>query len=150
MRTKKSTDDPRTKAERRADEEVLAKIEAGDFLAIAPERELAARRAVEEAYRRRRKYAATLGGQLGLLRRARGMSQGRLASRIGTKKSNISRIESGRYGGISIERFLAILQALNEFPFEGSAENRSGPMLIRESAFQRFRSPKDCLESIRS
>ncbi len=150
MRSKNDTEDPRTKAERRADEEVLARIETGAFLAVVPEREDAARRAVEEAYRTRRRLAATLGSQLGLLRRARGVSQDRLARLIGTKKSNISRIESGRYGGLSIERFLAILQALNELPFEASVERRKRATLIRERSFQRFRTPKDCLESTRS
>ncbi|HVO25028.1 MAG TPA: hypothetical protein VMW56_15505 [Candidatus Margulisiibacteriota bacterium] len=42
--------DPRSRAERRADEEVLAKFEAGKFLSFPPDRVAAAIRHVEQAY----------------------------------------------------------------------------------------------------
>jgi transcriptional regulator with XRE-family HTH domain len=56
---------------------------------------------------------ATLGKELGTLRRAHGLAQHDLASALGTAKSNISRLESGTYGGLTIERFLAILDAIH-------------------------------------
>ncbi len=147
MAIKKRQRDPRTEAERRADEEVLAKFESGKFLAITPEREADAIKRVERAYETRRRQAAALGAQLGILRRGRGVSQERLARMVGTKKSNISRLESGRYGGMSIERFLAIFQTLSELPVEASLSRPARAGLIRDEVFERFGAPSDCLES---
>lgn len=147
MAIKKRRRDPRTEAERRTDKEVLAKFESGKFLAIAPEREADAIRRVERAYGTRRKLAATLGTQLGILRRGKGMSQEQLARIVGTKKSNISRLESGRYGGLSIERFLAVLQTLSELPIEAALNRPRGAGLIHDEAFERFHAPTDCLET---
>jgi DNA-binding XRE family transcriptional regulator len=148
MAIKKGHRDPRTEAERRGDEEVLAKFEAGKFLAIAPEGEAAAIKRVEQAYETGRRLAAGLGSQLGILRRGRGMSQEQLARIVGTKKSNISRLESGRDGGMSIERFLAILQTLSELPIEASLNRPSRAGLIHDKVFERFRVPIDCLETV--
>ncbi|MSP63460.1 MAG: XRE family transcriptional regulator [Myxococcales bacterium] len=39
------------------------------------------------------------------------LTQDQVADAVGTKKSNISRLESGRYGGLTIERFIALLDA---------------------------------------
>lgn len=147
MAIKKRQRDPRTEAERRTDEEVLAKFESGAFLAITPEREAEAIKRIERAYETRRKLAATLGTQLGILRRGRGMSQELLARMVGTKKSNISRLESGRYGGLSIERFLAVLQTLSGLPIEAALNRPSRAGLIRDEAFERFHAATDCLET---
>ena len=148
MAIKKRQRDPRTRAERRADEEVLAKFESGEFLAITPEREADAIKRVERAYETRRRLAAALGAQLGILRRGKGMSQEQLARLVGTKKSNISRLESGRYGGMSIERFLAVLQTLSELPVEASVNRPSRARLIHNEVFDRFHAPSDCLETV--
>jgi DNA-binding XRE family transcriptional regulator len=139
--------DPRTAAERRADEQVLAKFEFGEFLAMPPEREAAAVERIEQAYEARRRVAGALGAQLGILRRGKGMSQEQLARMVGTKKSNISRLESGRHGGLSIERFLAILQALSEVPIEAALRRPTHAGLISVKVFERFRAPTDCLET---
>ena len=147
MAIKKRQRDPRTAAERRTDEDVLAKFESGEFLAVAPEREAEAIKRVERAYETRRRLAAALGTQLGILRRGKGMSQEQLARMVGTKKSNISRLESGRYGGLSIERFLAIFQTLGELPIEASLNRPSRAGLIHDETFERFHAPTDCLET---
>ena len=39
----------------------------------------------------------TIGKRIGLLRRQKNMTQEELAKKIGTQKSNISRLESGNY-----------------------------------------------------
>lgn len=143
----RSTRDPRSAAEREADEELLALFEQGKRLVVDPAVEAAAIAAVERAYRERREAAARLGLQLGLLRRARGLSQEAIARAVGTQKSNISRIESGRYGGLTIERFLAIEQAIRTLA--GAADEGAEPRamaLIQEPILSRFRTPSDCLE----
>ena len=38
-----------------------------------------------------------IAAQLRQVRKEQGMTQGRLAEKVGTRKSNISRLESGRY-----------------------------------------------------
>jgi len=50
---------------------------------------------------------------IGVLRRAHGLTQDQLARAVGTAKSNISRLESGGYGGLTVERFIAVLDAFN-------------------------------------
>jgi ribosome-binding protein aMBF1 (putative translation factor) len=147
MPIKRGHRDPRTEAERKSDEEVLANFEAGKFLALTPDREAAAIERVEAAYETGRKLAANLGSQLGTLRRGRGMSQEELARLVGTKKSNISRLETGREGGISIERFLAIFQVLSGSPAQATVGRLGHEGLIHEAVFERFRDPIDCLES---
>ena len=59
--------DPRSRAERRGDEEVLAKFEAGEFLALTPERVAAAVQRVEQAYASRREGAASRHRCAGLI-----------------------------------------------------------------------------------
>jgi transcriptional regulator with XRE-family HTH domain len=93
---------------------VLALVEAGEFFEVTtPEAERKAIKEVEAAYEARRRFVAALGAELGAMRRRRGLSQEQLARRLGTKKSNISRLESGRYGGLSLERLLAALCAVS-------------------------------------
>lgn len=103
--------DPRTLAERRADDSVRGRFEQGRFLEVdaAVERDAIAH--VQRRYQARRETVASLGRELGVLRRAHGLTQTQVAIAMGTKKSNISRLESGRYGGLTIEYFMAIIDA---------------------------------------
>jgi transcriptional regulator with XRE-family HTH domain len=66
---------------------------------------------VQSRYQARRDTVAALGKELGLLRQAHGLTQAAVAAALGTKKSNISRLESGRYGGLTIEYFMAVIDA---------------------------------------
>lgn len=81
--------DPRSERQRRADEEVLAGFERGDFLGVPPSIEKAAIEAVTRRQAERRQFAANLGVRLGLLRRGHGIPQQQLARVLGTTKSNI-------------------------------------------------------------
>lgn len=103
--------DPRSAEERRADESALRRFEQGDFLQVDPELEREAIEYVQRRHKARREVVAGLGKELGVLRRAHGLTQEQVALALGTNKSNISRLESGRYGGLTIEYFIAILDA---------------------------------------
>lgn len=112
--------DPRSRSEQSADEDMLRKFERAEVLRVEPRVE---REAVELVMRRRgdrRELVALLGRELGVLRRAHGLSQEQVARVVGTNKSNISRLESGRYGGLTVERFIAVLEA-----FEALSRRRS-------------------------
>jgi transcriptional regulator with XRE-family HTH domain len=103
--------DPRSPEQKRADQEVLEAVERGEF----PTPDAAARKEALARLRKKkqaRAQAAELGAALGAARRELGITQERLAEALGTQKSNISRLESGRYGGMSIETFLAACTAL--------------------------------------
>ena len=56
--------------------------------------------------------ALRLGYQISLAREQAGITQGELARRIGTRQSNISRMEQGNYN-FSVEMLDKIAQALN-------------------------------------
>ena len=101
--------DPRELADRRADEEVLQLFERGKFIALDATTEREAN--VQGRFQARREAVASLGKELGVLRRAHGLTQEQVALALGTKKSNVSRLESGQYGGITIEYFMAVLDA---------------------------------------
>jgi DNA-binding XRE family transcriptional regulator len=103
--------DPRTPAERRADDSVRHLVERGQFLEVDAEAERDAVAHVQRRYQARRDTVALLGKELGVLRRAHGLTQDEVAIAVGTKKSNISRLESGHYGGLTIEYFMAIIDA---------------------------------------
>jgi DNA-binding transcriptional regulator YiaG len=103
--------DPRTTAERNADEKVLQRFERGDFLKIDPAIEQEAAERVQSRHQARRDTVAALGKELGILRRAHRLTQEQVALALCTKKSNVSRLESGQYGGLTIEYFLAVLDA---------------------------------------
>src|SRR5215510_9989774 len=95
--------DPRTTAEKQADEDARRRFERGEFLAVDPSIERQALEYVQRRYEARRDIVATLGKEIGVLRRAHGLTQNQLARAVGTAKSNISRLESGRYGGLTVE-----------------------------------------------
>lgn len=146
MPIRHSRRDPRSEPQRRADEEVLALFERGDFLRVAPSTERAAIEFVTRRQAERRQFAASLGVRLGLLRRVSGISQQQLARVLGTSKSNISRLESGRDGGLTVERLVAVgdaIQSLAGRPVVSASEGE----LIHVEPLDRFRNPTDCLES---
>ena len=103
--------DPREAAEKRADEKVLQLFNRGKFLAVEPGIERDAIDHVQHRYQARRETVASLGKELGVLRRAHGLTQEQVALALGTQKGNISRLESGQYGGLTIEYFIAVLDA---------------------------------------
>lgn len=105
--------DPRGGAERRADERVLQLFERGNFLKVDAAMEREAVVHVQRRHQARRETVAALGRELGILRRAHGLTQEQVALALGTKKSNISRLESGQYGGLTIEYFMAVLDAFH-------------------------------------
>jgi transcriptional regulator with XRE-family HTH domain len=103
--------DPRTLAERQADDSVRHLFERGEILSVDANVERDAIAHVQHRYQARRETVAALGKELGVLRRAHGWTQDQVAIAMGTKKSNISRLESGNYGGLTIEYFMAIIDA---------------------------------------
>jgi DNA-binding XRE family transcriptional regulator len=105
--------DPRTTGEKQADEDARLRFERGEFLAVDASIEKQALEHVQRRYEARRDMVATLGKEIGVLRRAHGLTQDQLARALGTAKSNISRLESGRYGGLTVERFIAVLDAFD-------------------------------------
>jgi transcriptional regulator with XRE-family HTH domain len=103
--------DPRSGEEKRADDELLRRFRKGEVLQVAPASEREAIDYVQRRHQMRRDLVAALGKELGVLRRAHGLTQEEVACAVGTAKSNISRLESGRYGGLTVERFVAVLDA---------------------------------------
>jgi DNA-binding XRE family transcriptional regulator len=95
--------------ERVADDRARRLFERGEFLEVDPRAEREAIEDVRRRYQARRETVASLGKELGVLRRAHGLTQEQVAATLGTKKSNISRLESGRYGGLTIEYFMAVI-----------------------------------------
>ncbi len=103
--------DPRTPTERAADESARRLFEHGGFVGVDEATEREAIEHVQSRYQARRDTVAALGKELGLLRQAHGLTQAAVAAARGTKKSNLSRLESGRYGGLTIEYFMAVVDA---------------------------------------
>lgn len=98
-------------AERRADDSIRRLFERGELLEVDAGMEREAVDHVQRRYQTRRETVAALGKELGVLRRAHGLTQDQVALALGTKKSNISRLESGHYGGLTIEYFMAVIDA---------------------------------------
>ncbi|HEX2689411.1 MAG TPA: helix-turn-helix transcriptional regulator [Kofleriaceae bacterium] len=105
--------DLRTTEEKQADEDARLRFERGEFLAVDSSIEKQALEYVQLRYEARRDMVATLGKEIGVLRHGDGLTQDQLARAVGTAKSNISRLESGRYGGRTVERFIAVLDAFD-------------------------------------
>ncbi|HEX9620782.1 MAG TPA: helix-turn-helix transcriptional regulator [Polyangiaceae bacterium] len=103
--------DPRTSSEKRADSAVRRLAERGEFLEVDAGLERQAEEHVRRRQQARRETVASLGKELGILRRAHGWTQEQVAGALGTNKSNISRLESGHYGGMTIEYFIAVIEA---------------------------------------
>lgn len=104
--------DPRTAEQRRADERLLARLERGEALAVSPKVVAAAARRIRARNAERRREVARLGMEVAELRRTFGLTQDEIARAIGTSKPNICALERGRAPGISLERFLAVLEML--------------------------------------
>ena len=138
--------DPRSERQRRADEEALASFERGDFLRMAPSIERAAIEFVTRRRAERRAFAASLGVRLGLLRRTHGISQQQLARVLGTSKSNVSRLETGRDGGLTVERLVAVGDAIRSLAGRAHSDGRE-ERLIHVEPLDRFQNPVDCLET---
>ena len=135
MSVRRYRKDPRAAAERQADESVLRRFERGDLLGVDPIVERDAVDRVQRRYQARRETVASLGTELGVLRRAHGLTQDQIAVALGTKKSNISRLESGQYGGLTIEYFLAVLDAFRVLgQASPSARTRRGGIVSAKKA----------------
>ena len=136
--------DPRTVTERWADESVRRLFEWGKLLEVGGVVEREAIDHVQRRYQARRETVATLGKELGVLRRAHGLTQDQLAVALGTKKSNISRLESGHYGGLTIEYFMAVIdafRALDEASSRAATKSR-GIVPIKKPPNQALHSPR--------
>jgi len=114
MAVRRYKKDPRTKEQQDADNEILDRFERGKFLVVDPTVKREALDFVKKKNHERRELVAQIAGMIGRLRKQLGISQEEVAKAIGTQKTFISRIESGRYGGITFERFLAMFQFLSE------------------------------------
>lgn len=115
------TDDPRTAEQKRADEDVQRALASGDF----PRGTIDERRASIERARRKKQArgkAAALGLGLAELRLSLGLSQQEVSRALGTQRSAVSRVESGSYGGLTIERFLLILSTIRELGLANSTK----------------------------
>jgi DNA-binding XRE family transcriptional regulator len=146
MPVRRYTKDPRTEAQRDADEQVFGLVESGEFLRVKASTERMAVEAVARGQEERRWLAASLGVRLGLLRRAHGLTQQDLARVLGTRKSNISRLERGRDRGLTVERLIAVEDAIRSLAGGVSGAAR-GEGLIRFQQLDRFRTASDCLET---
>ena len=123
--------DPRTLAERQADDSVRRLFARGQVLGVDANVERDAIAHVQHRYQARRETVAALGKELGLLRRAHGWTQDQVAIAMGTKKSNISRLESGSYGGLTIEYFIAIIDAFRALDRGSSRRGTVRQRLVR-------------------
>ncbi|MBM4441438.1 MAG: helix-turn-helix transcriptional regulator [Candidatus Rokubacteria bacterium] len=136
--------DPRTASERRADVGFLAAFERGEILRVPPSVERAAIDALSRRHAERRQFAAALGVRLGVFRRAHGISQEQLARVLRTTKGNVSRLESGREGGLTVERLITVENAVRLLAGQRLAETGEG--LIHLDVLDRFQKPADTLE----
>lgn len=104
--------DPRTPQQRQADERLIDRVERGVALVVSPEALEAAAIRIRERNAERRREVARLGTELAELRRVFGLTQDEIARAIGTSTPNISALERGRAPGISLERFMAVIDTL--------------------------------------
>lgn len=93
-------DDPRSPEQKKMDEAMQKDIESG-ILIRADEK--TRQQAIKLAHKRKRirAFVAKIGRRLGALRRLNGMTQAQVAEGMMTTPSAISRIESGKYGGLT-------------------------------------------------
>jgi transcriptional regulator with XRE-family HTH domain len=109
MSIRREPQDPCTDAQRQADADVQAAFAHAPLASETRTAALAQARARKEHARAR---AAQVGEVLGQLRRLAGLTQAEVAAAVGTQRTDLSRLESGRYGGLSVERVVAILDVL--------------------------------------
>jgi transcriptional regulator with XRE-family HTH domain len=91
---------------------MLDRFESGAAFRVPAEEAEAAARRVLARYQERRREVSKLGPEIADYRRLFGITQEDVARAIGTSKPNICAIEKGRAPGITLERFLAIVEAL--------------------------------------
>jgi DNA-binding XRE family transcriptional regulator len=140
--------DPRTAEQRRADERLLARFERGQALTVSSKAINGAARRIRARNAERRREVARLGMEIAELRRTVGLTQEEIALAIGTSKPNICALERGRAPGISLERFLAVLETLGAragavTPGDGGATGKG--MAFAPTAG--IRSLEDCVEA---
>jgi predicted XRE-type DNA-binding protein len=106
-------DDPRTEAQKKFDDEIR---QAVDEDSLPKASKVVRQKAIDLARKKHlaRQAAAKVGVELGCLRRCFSITQEEVAEAIGTKRSDISRIERGDYGGLTIERLFLILSTIAE------------------------------------
>jgi len=129
-------DDPRTTAQKRADAALLRAFERGSLPRASPEDRRRALDRLRERRRRARKAAARMGVGIKAMRLALGMTQDELARSMMTQRSDVSRLETGDYGGMTIERLLLIVDTLagrsgmnSVTLFDGHQQHRGIPSL---------------------
>ncbi|MBI2570338.1 MAG: helix-turn-helix domain-containing protein [Candidatus Schekmanbacteria bacterium] len=153
MPTRAIEQDTCTPAERAADEKALEAFERGGFLAVPPE----AKEEATERLRRRRREAEEAAAKVGLiLREIRGLAgvtQAELAKALGTQKSNVSRMESGRYKGLGVVTLVAVRNALRSLtgidPFVLLGERFSTPLpAVSHEELRKISTPEKYLESV--
>ena len=140
--------DPRTAEQRRADERLLARFERGQALTVSSKAVNDAARRIRARNAERRREVARLGMGIAELRRTFGLTQEEIALAIGTSKPNICSLERGRAPGISLERFLAVLETLGAradaiTPADGGATGKG--MAFAPTAG--IRSLEDCVDA---
>jgi DNA-binding XRE family transcriptional regulator len=112
MTIRRTDKDPRSPEQREADERLLKRFEEGRALAVPAKEADAAARRVLARYRERREEVGRLGEQMAQLRKLFGFTQEDVAKAIGTSKPNICAFEKGRSPGITLERLLAMMEAI--------------------------------------
>lgn len=140
--------DPRSPRQRAVDQEMLDRFETGAAFRVPAEEAEAAARQVLARYQERRREVSRLGPEIAEYRRLFGITQEDVARAIGTSKPNICAIEKGRAPGITLERFLAILEALKigTAPVPAAARTRGRLSLTPSAA---VRSLAEALEAER-
>lgn len=136
--------DPRTPSQRAVDREMLDRFESGAAFRVPAEEAEAAARRVLARYQERRREVSKLGPEIADYRRLFGITQEDVARAIGTSKPNICAIEKGRAPGITLERFLAIVEALKVGTRRAPARTRGRLSLTPSAA---VRSLAEALEA---
>lgn len=140
--------DPRSVEQRRADERLLARFERRQALTVSSKAVKDAARRIRARNAERRREVAKLGMGIAELRRTFGLTQAEIALAIGTSKPNICSLERGRAPGISLERFLAVLEALGArvdaiTPADGGTTGKG----VAFTPTAGIRSLEDCVEA---
>lgn len=139
----KRTKDSRTTQEKRRDDDVQRAIEAGTFshLTTAQRVQLRERARLKKAARQ---AAEAVGLEVGELRRRAGLTQAAVAELISTQRTDITRLESGRYGGLTVDRLIALMTAIKQA--SGMTWQEILPVMGGQRVYE-FQTVADTLES---